>query len=165
MHPMLNIGIRAAHAAGDHIVKYVDRAQDVPVSDKGGKHFVSAVDTQAEALIIDIIRKAYPGHGILSEESGAHGGGEFQWVIDSLDGTNNFIHGLPHFAVSIALKHKNVLDQAIIYDPLRQELFTASKGGGAYMNQRRIRVAQKKKLDLALLATSFPPDAMDQLEA
>ena len=164
MHPMLNIGIRAAHAAGDHIVKYVDRMQHVPVHNKGHNDFVTAVDKQAEAIIIDIIHKAYPGHGILAEESGAQGDDEFQWLIDPLDGTTNFMHGFPHFAVSIALKHKNALTQAVIYDPLKQELFTASKGDGAYMNKRRIRVAQKKNLNGALLATGFPFREMDRLE-
>ncbi len=167
MHPMLNIGIRAAHAAGDHIVKYVDRIQDVSVSPKGRNDFVTEVDRQAEAIIIDTIHRAYPGHSILAEESGAHAGrdgDEFQWVIDPLDGTSNFMHGFPHFAVSIALKHKNILAQAVIYDPLKQELFTASKGGGAYMNRRRIRVARKKALAGALLATGFPYRELDKLE-
>ena len=164
MHPMLNIGIRAAHAAGDHIVKYVDRVQELSVSSKGNNDFVSEVDKQAEAIIIDIIHKAYPKHSILGEESGAQGNDEFQWIIDPLDGTTNFLHGFPHFAVSIALKHKGVLEQGIVYDPLKQELFTASKGGGAYMNKRRIRVSQKKELDGALLATGFPFSEMDNLE-
>lgn len=164
MHPMLNIGIRAAHAAGDHIVKYVDRIQDMSVSNKGRNDFVTEVDKQAEAIIIDAIHKAYPGHAILAEESGSQGEDEFQWVIDPLDGTTNFLHGFPHFAVSIALKHKGVLDQGVIYDPLKQELFTASKGGGAYLNKRRIRVSKKKELDGALLGTGFPFREMKNLD-
>jgi myo-inositol-1(or 4)-monophosphatase len=155
---MLNIGIRAAHAAGDHIVKYVDRIPDLTVNSKGRNDFVSEVDRQAEAIIIDTILKAYPKHRILAEESGHHGAGksEFQWIIDPLDGTTNFLHGFPQFAVSIALKYRNVLDQAVVYDPLRQELFTASKGGGAYLNRRRIRVSKQLTLQGALLGTGFP---------
>lgn len=165
MHPMLNIGIRAAHAAGDHIVKYVDRIQDIPVSSKGRNDFVTEVDKQAEIIIVDIIRKAYPQHSVLGEEGGAQGEDDFQWIIDPLDGTTNFLHGFPHFAVSIGLKHKGVLDQGVVYDPMRQELFTASKGAGAYLNKRRIRVSKKKGLDGALLGTGFPFREMDNLEA
>ncbi len=164
MHPMLNIGIRAAHAAGDHIVRYIDRLEGMTVNSKGRNDFVSEVDRQAEAIIIDHIRKAYPMHGILAEESGQQGNDSFQWVIDPLDGTTNFLHGLPHFAVSIALKHKGVLDQAVIYDPLRQELFTAGKGAGAHLNNRRIRVSKQKDLEGALIGTGFPYSNMDRLD-
>ena len=164
MHPMLNIGIRAAHAAGDLIVRYVDRIEGMTVDNKGRNDFVSEVDKQAEAIIIDHIRRAYPMHGILAEESGQQGDDAFQWVIDPLDGTTNFLHGLPHFAVSIALKHRGVLDQAVVYDPLRQELFTASKGAGAHMNNRRIRVSKQKELEGALIGTGFPYGNMDKLE-
>lgn len=164
MHPMLNIGIRAAHAAGDHIVKYIDRVQDIPVTSKGRNDFVTEVDNQAEAIIIDIIHKAYPQHGILAEESGLQGENEYQWVIDPLDGTTNFLHGFPQFAVSIALKHKGTLDQAVVYDPLRQELFTASKGGGAYLNRKRIRISKQKSLEGALLGTGFPFKDLERLE-
>ena len=157
MHPMLNIGIRAAHAAGDHILKYVDRVQDIPVNSKGRNDFVSEVDKQAERIIIDTLLKAYPKHSILAEESGTHlQEQEFLWVIDPLDGTTNFLHGFPQFAVSIALKFRGELDQAVIYDPLRQELFTASRGGGAYLNNKRMRVSKIKSLDGALLGTGFP---------
>lgn len=163
-HPMLNIGIRAAHAAGDLIVRYIDRIEGLDVNSKGRNDFVSEVDKQAEAIIIDHIRKAYPNHGILAEESGKHGDDTYQWVIDPLDGTTNFLHGFPQFAVSIALKHKGVLDQAVIYDPLRQELFTASKGAGAHLNNRRIRVSKQTELEGALLGTGFPYGNMDKLE-
>ncbi len=164
MHPMLNIGIRAAHAAGDHIVKYVDRIEEMTVSSKGRNDFVTEIDKQAEAIIIDIIRKAYPDHGILAEESGKHTGNEYQWVVDPLDGTTNFLHGFPQFAVSIALKHKGILEHGVIYDPLRQELFTASKGGGAYLDKKRIRVSKQKSLKGALLGTGFPFREADNLE-
>jgi len=157
MHPMLNIGIRAAHAAGDYILKYVDRVQDIPVNSKGRNDFVSEVDKQAERIIIDTLLKAYPKHSILAEESGSHlQEQEFLWVIDPLDGTTNFLHGFPQFAVSIALKFRGELDQAVVYDPLRQELFTASRGGGAYLNNKRMRVSKIKSLDGALLGTGFP---------
>ncbi|NKB38872.1 MAG: inositol monophosphatase [Gammaproteobacteria bacterium] len=164
MHPMLNIGIRAAHAAGDHIVRYVDRIEGMTVDSKGLNDFVSEVDKQAESIIIDHIRKAYPAHGILAEESGAHPGDEYQWVIDPLDGTTNFLHGFPQFAVSIGLLHKGVPDQAVIYDPLRQELFVASKGAGAQLNNRKIRVSKQRELKGSLLGTGFPYSNMDGLE-
>ncbi len=163
-HPMLNIGIRAAHAAGDLIVRYIDRIEGLDVNSKGRNDFVSEVDKQAEAIIIDHIKKAYPGHGILAEESGKHGDDTYQWVIDPLDGTTNFLHGFPQFAVSIALKHKGVLEQAVIYDPLRQELFTASKGAGAHLDNRRIRVSKQFVLEGALLGTGFPYSNMNNLE-
>jgi myo-inositol-1(or 4)-monophosphatase len=163
-HPMLNIGIRAAHAAGDLIVRYIDRIEGLDVNSKGRNDFVSEVDKQAETIIIDHIQKAYPNHGILAEESGKHGDDSYQWVIDPLDGTTNFLHGFPQFAVSIALRHKGILDQAVIYDPLRQELFTASKGAGAHLNNRRIRVSKQTELEGALLGTGFPYGNMDKLE-
>ena len=161
---MLNIGIRAAHAAGDLIVKYIDRIEGLDVNSKGRNDFVSEVDKQAEAIIIDHIRKAYPNHGFLAEESGKHGEDAYQWVIDPLDGTTNFLHGSPQFAVSIALRHKGVLDQAVVYDPLRQELFTASKGAGAHLNNRRIRVSKQTTLEGALIGTGFPYSNMDRLD-
>lgn len=164
MHPMMNIGIRAAHAAGDLIVRYMDRIEGMEINTKGRNDFVSEVDKQAEAIIIDTIHKSYPDHAILAEESGAQGKSDYQWVIDPLDGTTNFLHGFPQFAVSIALKHKGELDQAIIYDPLRQELFTASKGCGAYLNKKRIRVSKQKNLDGALIGTGFPFREGDDLE-
>lgn len=161
---MLNIGIRAAHAAGDLIVRYIDRIEGLDVDSKGRNDFVSEVDRQAETIIIDHIRKAYPNHGFLAEESGKQGDDTYQWVIDPLDGTTNFLHGFPQFAVSIALIHKGVLDQAVVYDPLRQELFTASKGAGANLNNRRMRVSKKKELEGALIGTGFPYNNMDNLE-
>ena len=157
MHPMLNIGIRAAHAAGDHIIRYLDRVQDIPVNSKGRNDFVTEVDRQAETIIIDTILKSYPKHSILAEESGQQShNNEYLWVIDPLDGTTNFLHGFPQFAVSIALKFRGELDQAVVYDPLRQELFTASKGAGAFLNRKRIRVSNRNSLEGALLGTGFP---------
>ena len=156
MQPMLNIAIRAARAAGNVIIRQIDKAQDLPVNEKSRNDFVSKVDTQAEGAIIDIIHKAYPDHAILAEESGEHGENDYLWIIDPLDGTTNFLHGFPQYAVSIALQHKGVLTQAVIYDPLRQELFTASRGQGAQLNDRRIRVSKRKNLEGALLGTGFP---------
>ncbi|MFQ5659753.1 MAG: inositol monophosphatase family protein [Gammaproteobacteria bacterium] len=164
MHPMLNIGVRAAHAAGDHIVKYLDRIQGLSVSSKGRNDFVTEVDRQAESIIIGAIHKAYPDHGILAEESGTQSGDEYRWIIDPLDGTTNFLHGFPHFAVSIALEYKGELDQAVVYDPLKQELFTASRGAGAFLNKRRIRVSSQKSLEGALLGTGFPFRNHERLE-
>jgi len=156
MHPMLNIAIRAARAAGNIIIRHIDNIQDLPVNVKGRNDFVTEVDRQAEAVIIESIRKAYPNHAIMAEESGAHGNHDYLWIIDPLDGTTNFLHGFPQFAVSIALQHKGVLTQAVVYDPLRQELFTTSRGHGAYLNDRRMRVSRQKNLEGALLGTGFP---------
>ena len=156
MQPMLNIAVRAARAAGNIIIRQFDRAQDLPASEKSKNDYVTEVDRQAEAVIIDTLLKAYPKHAILAEESGTRGNSEYVWIIDPLDGTTNFMHGFPHFAVSIALQHKGKLQQAVIYDPFRQELFTTSRGDGAYLNDRRIRVSKRKNLDGALLGTGFP---------
>lgn len=164
MNPMLNIGIRAARAGGDQIIRYIDRVQDLPVNSKGRHDFVSEVDRYAEQIIIDTILKSYPDHSILAEESGEQGSGEFQWIIDPLDGTTNYLHAFPHFAVSIALKRKGEIDQAVVYDPLKQELFTASRGSGAFLNNKRIRVSQRKSLEGALLGTGFPFGDSDKLE-
>ncbi|MCZ6804451.1 MAG: inositol monophosphatase family protein [Proteobacteria bacterium] len=164
MHPMLNIAIRAARAAGDSIVREMDRIGDISVDIKGKNDFVTEVDTHAEKIIIGIIKNAYPEHAFLAEESGKSGDSDYRWIIDSLDGTTNFLHGFPHFAVSIALQHKDRLDQAVIYDPLKQELFTASQGKGAQLNNKKIRVRSHKTLDGALLGTGFPFKSEQQLE-
>ena len=156
MHPMLNIAIRAARAAGDSIVREMDRACDIPIEDKGKNDFVTEVDKNAEEIIISTIQKSYPDHAFLAEESGQRGESDYLWVIDPLDGTTNFLHSFPHFAVSIALKQKGILNQAVVYDPLKQELFTATNGNGAQLNNRKIRVSSKKELDGALLGTGFP---------
>ena len=161
---MLNIGIRAAHAAGDHIVRCMDRIEGIAISSKGRNDFVSDVDHQAETIIVETIRKSFPGHAILAEERGRQGEGDYQWVIDPLDGTTNFLHGFPQFAVSIALLHRGIPEQAVVYDPLRQELFTASKGAGAYLNNKRMRVSKQKSLEGALLGTGFPFGDNPQVE-
>jgi len=156
MSPMLNIAIRAARAAGDIIIRQIDHVQDLPVSQKSRNDFVTEVDRQAERVIIEILHKSYPDHAILAEESGRQGNSPYLWIIDPLDGTTNYLHGFPQYAVSIALQHRNELDQAVVYDPLKQEMFTASKGKGAQLNNRKIRVSTQKSLDGALLGTGFP---------
>ncbi len=153
---MLNIAVRAARSAGNLIVRYVDRLDTLSVTAKKRNDFVSEVDRLAEEEIIRILRKAYPSHGILAEEAGIQEGDEYVWVIDPLDGTTNFLHGFPQFAVSIALKHKGRIEQGVVYDPLRQELFTATRGTGAQLNDRRLRVSRQTSLEGALLGTGFP---------
>jgi len=162
---MLNIAVRAARAAGNVMLRYVDRIDTLAIESKSRNDFVSEVDRQAEQEIIGTLRKAYPNHAILAEESGAQAGDEFQWVIDPLDGTTNYLHGFPQFAVSIALLHKGKLDQAVIFDPMRQELFTASRGMGATLNDRRIRVSSRRSLAGALIGTGFPFRQQEHLEA
>jgi myo-inositol-1(or 4)-monophosphatase len=153
---MLNIAIRAARSAGDAIVRELDRVGDLSVDIKGKNDFVTEVDKNAEYIIIETIKSAYPDHAFFAEESGKSGDSEYVWIIDPLDGTTNFLHGIPHFAVSIALQHKGRLDQAVVYDPVKQELFTASKGKGAQLNNKKIRVSSLSTLNAALLATGFP---------
>ena len=154
---MVNIAVRAARAAGDIIVRNMDRLDRIKVVTKQNNDFVSNVDHLAEEIIISTIKQAYPDHGILAEESGKQAeSSEFQWIIDPLDGTTNYLHGFPQFAVSIALKHKDRLEVGVIYDPVSQELFTASRGNGAMLNDRKIRVTSHKGLQNALLGTGFP---------
>jgi myo-inositol-1(or 4)-monophosphatase len=129
--------------------------------------YVTEVDRAAEAAILEVLREAYPSHGILAEESGLAGtsaDSEYQWIIDPLDGTTNFIHGVPQYAVSIGLAHKGVMTQAVVYDTNRNEIFTASKGGGAFVNEKRIRVAKRVKLDEALIGTGFPYRMFDHID-
>lgn len=157
MQPMVNIAVRAARAAGDIIVRHMDRLDRIKVVTKQNNDFVSAVDTMAEAEIISTIKYAFPDHGILAEESGTQAEeSDYQWIIDPLDGTTNFLHGFPQFSVSIALQHKGRLEAGVIYDPISQELFTASRGNGAMLNEKKIRVTSHKGLENALLGTGFP---------
>ena len=156
MHPLVNIGIRAARAAGSVIVRYVDRIESLNIASKAANDFVSEVDREAERVIIETIRRSYPGHAFLGEESGRHAGDDSLWLIDPLDGTTNFLHGLPHFSVSLALQQRGHIEHAVVLDPLRQELFTASRGAGARLNDKRLRVATRKSLEGALLGTGFP---------
>jgi myo-inositol-1(or 4)-monophosphatase len=162
---MLNIAVRAARSAGNIIIRNLGRLDQLSVHSKERNDFVTEVDRQAEQEIIHTLRKAYPGHAILAEESGEQGQDEFQWVIDPLDGTTNFLHGFPHFSVSIALRHRRRLEQAVIYDPIQQELFTATRGSGAHLNDRRIRVSSRPRLEGALLGTGFPLRAEQHLDS
>lgn len=157
MYPMLNIAVQAARNAARIIVRFVDRLDTVDVKEKYKNDFFTKVDQLSEQEIIHTIQKAYPNHGILAEESGLHKSkNDFTWIIDPLDGTTNFIHGFPQIAISIALTYRNKLSVAVIYDPLRQELFTATQGGGAQLNNRKIRVSARTKISEALVGTGFP---------
>ena len=156
MHPMLNIAIRAARRAGSIISRSVEHVDALKITSKARNDFVTDVDRLAEQEIIEVIRKAYPDHAILAEESGRTQGNDYQWIIDPLDGTTNFLHGFPQFAVSIALEEKGRLEVAVVYDPIREELFTAARGSGAQLNDRRIRVTKRDGLEGALLGTGFP---------
>jgi len=157
MEPTLNIAINAARSAGDIILRYMDQIDRVKISSKNKNDFFSEVDVKAEQAIINTIRKAYPNHGFIAEESGVQEDeSDYIWIIDPLDGTTNYIHGYPFFCISIALKVKNRLEHAVVYDPLRHEFFTASRGRGAQLNDRRIRVSKQNQLEGALLGTGFP---------
>ena len=160
MDPMITIAVRAARAAGEIISRSVGRIDVLTIGEKSRNDFVSEVDRLAEQEIIHILSKAYPHHAFLGEEGGMQGqrrgGDDYVWIIDPLDGTTNFLHGFPQYAVSIALKYRDKLERAVIYDPLKQELFTAVRGAGATLDNRRIRVAQRKTLKGALLGTGFP---------
>ena len=155
--PFINIAIQAARTAGNIIMRAVDRLDKIQITEKQPNDYVTEVDQHAEREIIAIIRKAHPNHSIIGEESGESvKQGDYTWIIDPLDGTRNFIHGFPHFAVSIAISYKNKIEHGVVYDPVRQELFTASRGKGAELNDRRIRVSKHKTLEECLLGTGFP---------
>jgi len=173
MDPMLNTAIKAAHAAGDIIARSADRIEQLQIENKDKHDFVTEVDRSAEQEIIGILRKAYPNHSFLGEESGEHKPNDaalekarklnqnaevtqYEWIIDPLDGTTNFLSGIPHYAVSIALKKDGKLEQAVIYDPMKDDLFHATRGGGAFLNNRRIRVTKRLSLEDAVVATGIP---------
>lgn len=158
MHPMLNIAIQAANNASRIMLRFLDQLHISDINEKNRRDFVTKADQLCEEEIKSVIHNAYPDHSILAEESGRKLGknSEYCWVIDPLDGTTNFIHAFPQFAISIALKKSGQTEVALVYDPLRQEMFTATKGRGAHLNNKRIRVSDCKKLELALLGTGFP---------
>jgi myo-inositol-1(or 4)-monophosphatase len=165
MHPMLNIAVRAARRAGSIINRAALDGSGYEVRSKRLNDFVTRVDHAAEEAIIETVRKAYPDHAVLAEESGTTAGhAEYQWVIDPLDGTTNFIHGFPQYCVSIAIRHREALAHGVIYDPLKNELFTASKGRGAFLNDRRMRVSKCLRLSDALVGTGFPFKEVSRLE-
>jgi myo-inositol-1(or 4)-monophosphatase len=156
MHPFMNTAVRAARKAGEIIVRGLARFEGVETASKGLNDYVTSIDHAAEAAIIDILREAYPHHAFLAEESGASGNSDTTWIIDPLDGTTNFMHGFPQFAVSIACQVQGRMEHAVIYDPMRQELFTSSRGQGAYLENRRLRVSRQRTLEGSLIATGFP---------
>ncbi len=156
MHPFLNTVFPSVRKASTLMMNAFRDVKTLKVSEKGLFDYVTEIDRKSEQLITETIRKAYPDHGILGEEFGLHEGNEYLWVIDPLDGTKNFVHGFPHFCVSIAVKLKGRLEHALIYDPVRDELFTASRGHGAHLNDRRIRVSELSGLPGALLSTALP---------
>jgi len=164
MHPMLNTAVKAARKAGSVINRASLDLDLVKVASKGRSDFVTEVDRAAEQAIVDALRKAYPDHAILAEESGASGDSEYTWIIDPLDGTTNFIHGFPQYAVSFALRHREHITQAVVYDPTRNELFTATRGRGAFLNERRIRVSRRTQLSECLIGTGFPFRSFDHLD-
>jgi myo-inositol-1(or 4)-monophosphatase len=166
MHPMLITAVKAARKAGAIINRASLDLDLIRVTAKGRSDFVTEVDRAAEEAIIATLSHAYPQHGFLAEESGASHAApaEYTWIIDPLDGTTNFIHGFPQYAVSIALRHRDQLTQAVVYDPTRNELFTATRGRGAFLNDRRIRVSRRAKLAEALIGTGFPFRQLQHLD-
>jgi len=165
MHPMLNIAVRAARRAGSIINRASLNGGALNVRAKRVNDFVTQVDQAAEEAIIEIVRKAHPDHGFLAEESGkTPGEAEYVWIIDPLDGTTNFIHGFPQYCVSIAVEHRGALAHGVVYDPVKNELFTTSKGRGAFLNDRRIRVSKCTRLKESLVGTGFPFKELSRLD-
>jgi myo-inositol-1(or 4)-monophosphatase len=156
MHGMVNIAIRAARRAGEIMIRHLNRLETLEVAEKGRNDFVTRVDQLAEAAIIEVIKDHYPDHSILAEESGGSGDHPVQWIIDPLDGTTNFMHGFPVFSVSIGVMEGGELQHGVVYDPLRQEIFSASRGQGAQLDGRKIRVSKQVALKGSLIATGFP---------
>ena len=154
--PAVNVAVKAARAAGNIILRNLNRVEGLNIEEKSRHDYVSEVDKLAEAEIIKELRRAYPDHGFLAEESGQKGRTEKVWIIDPLDGTHNYLRGFPHFCVSIGFRDHGDLVYGVVYDPLRDEMFTASKGDGAFLNDRRMRVTKRESLAGALLATGFP---------
>jgi myo-inositol-1(or 4)-monophosphatase len=156
MQPLLNIAINAARQAGDIILRHTDQLDRITISEKGKNDFFTEVDVKAEQAIIQTIHKAYPEHGILAEECGViRDDAECVWIIDPLDGTSNYIHGFPFYAVSIGIQIKNRIEHAVVYDPIRHECFSASRGRGARLNDRRLRVSKQTQLSSAMLGVSL----------
>lgn len=158
MEPMLTIALKAARKAGELIERSFERLDTITIEEKGRNDYVSEVDRKSEQEIIYHLSKAYPDHSFIGEETGTSGkaGSDYEWIIDPLDGTTNFIHGIPQFSVSIACKYRGQLEHAIVLDPIKREEFTASRGKGATLNDRRIRVSPRRGLDGALIGTGVP---------
>jgi myo-inositol-1(or 4)-monophosphatase len=164
-HPFINIAVKAARRAGRIINQAADNLDVLTVRHKSLNDLVSEVDRASEAAIIQIIHAAYPDHAILAEESGASGASEYVWIIDPLDGTTNYLHGFPQYCVSIGVAHRGVLTHGVIFDPTRNDLYTASRGRGAFLNDRRMRVSRRSKLIDALVGTGFPFRMFDHMDA
>ena len=161
MQPMANIALRAARQAGQIILRAMDRLDELQVEEKSRNDFVSNIDREAESAIVDALHKAYPDHGIMGEEHGqSFESDQFTWIIDPLDGTTNFLQGIPHFCISIALQKGRQIEHGVIFDPVRNETFVASRGYGAQLNGKRIRVSQRSKLEEMVLGTGIPPGAV-----
>ena len=156
MHALLNVAVMAARRAGSALIKKMVNLEKLKVEQKGHNDFVSDADIAAEKAVINCILKHYPDHAILAEESGTQGESDTVWIIDPLDGTTNYLHGFPVFAVSIGVQINGRMEHGVVYDPLRQELFTASRGQGAHLEGRRIRVSPQKQLERSLIGTGFP---------
>jgi myo-inositol-1(or 4)-monophosphatase len=164
MHPLLNTAVKAARRAGKVVMRYASQLDRLTVESKGRNDFVSQVDREAEAEIIDVLQRSYPDHAILAEETGRSGESDYLWIIDPLDGTTNYLHGYSQYAISIGLWHQGRPNQAVVFDPLKNELYTASRGAGAQLNDRRIRVSGVSHMDHALIGTGFPFREMTHLE-
>jgi len=158
---MVNIAVRAARSAGNIITRHMDRLDRLTIEAKGDNDFVSEVDRMAEDEIRAILQQAYPDHAVVGEERGGVENADYVWLVDPLDGTTNFLRGIPHCAVSIALKHRGALEAGVIYDPIRQELWTANRGGGCSFEGRRMRIHPRPSIDNALLGTGFPLRSRD----
>ena len=165
MHPVLNVAVEAAHSAANIMRRQIQHVDAIPFEKKARHDYVTEVDKACEEEIVREIKRYYPEHSFLCEEGGASGESEVVWVIDPLDGTSNYMHGIPHFAVSIAQQVNGRTEHAVVYDPMRDEMFTASRGSGAYLNQKRIRVSARSGLDSAVLATAFPFRQRNQLQS
>ncbi len=166
MHPMANIALRAAHRAGQVLLQGMDRLDRIRIEEKAPNDFVSNIDRTAEDVIVEQLHKAYPDHAVLGEERGLIGAenAEFTWIVDPLDGTLNYLCGIPHFAVSIAVKRGRQIEHGAIVDPVRNEEWVASRGAGAHLNGKRIRVGKVRRLNAAVLATGLPPSARGRLD-
>lgn len=157
MHPILNIALKAARKAGDIMLQALERLDTIHPTSKGHHDFVTDIDKRAEKEIVKLLQKSYPNHTIIAEESGEHQGEKDSvWIIDPLDGTHNYLRGFPHFSVSIAFKYKGKIEHGLVYDPIRQEIFSASRGQGARLNDRRLRVSEITRLENTLISTGFP---------
>ena len=155
-HPILNIAINAAHIAGDLMRQEFHNVASIPVTQKARHDYVTEIDKSSEMQIVREIKRYHPDHAILGEEGGEQGESDFVWIIDPLDGTSNYLHGIPHYGISIALQEKGRTEHAVVYDPMRDEMFSASRGRGAHLNNTRIRVSARTSMDSAIMATAFP---------